>query len=531
MDSRAGAVLHGLIAFFAATLVVALVLPAGASATAFSGAASDATGDGPSPALDITRTEARYDNQQGRVDFTVRLGAAPAGSLQVTTALGRSESDGSCGAPMILLGAFLPDGPNVWLLERDGSSPAEEQDEATFEVSGETMSLAASDPRLKGLEPNCAVAVLSDPDNTATVYDETDSYPVGPPPPKPRLAAKVSKIGPLNRKTSKLVSVRVANKGKAAAHKVVVRAKIRGAASLTPSVRKLGAIRPGKAATGRFRVRVSARGKGKVSISIKVTGHKVKASASTSFRIKVPKPRPSHPSHPPSSRGLAGKIFWGFESYRFDRSPDLVFLHFTNRKFVRWSTPAANLKPCGQVTAKVKRGKMQPGCLRYSYDRRSGKVRIGNVRGTYRAGKLKLKMDDHVWPSDGSSWSLGLLAKPGTRFRTDLVNRGYFGACGVTPYCSTWAEYLLMTKDGRFGRTKSSVITGGTPGVDFVAISKLGPDEKGRYKVLRGGRIRFNYASGKKKTETLIILTNKRGRPDPVHEGLILDDLWFYEED
>jgi len=520
-----------LIALFAATLVVAFALPAAASATTFSGAASDPSGDGPSPGQDITRTEARYDDQQGSVSFTVRLGAAPAGSLQVTTALGRTASDGSCGAPMILLGAFLPDGSTIWLLERDGSSPAEEQDEATRQVSDKTLTLKASDPRLKGLKPNCAVAVLSDPDSAATVYDETASFPVKPPPPKPRLAAKMGKVGPLKRRATKLISVRVANKGKAAARKVVVRAKVRGAASLTPRVKKLGTIKPGKSATARFRIRVSARGKGKVSISAKVTGRKVKAGAATSFRIKVPKPKPSHPTHPRSSGSLAGKIYWGFESYRYDRSPDLVFLHFTNRKFVRWSTPAADLKPCGRVTAKVKDGDMQPGCLRYSYDRRSGKVRIGNVRGTYRGGKLKLKMDDDIWPSDGSSWYLGLMAKPGTRFQTDLINRGYYGACGITPYCSTWSEYLLMTKDGRFGRTKSSLTTGGTPGGVYVAISNLGPNEKGRYKVLRGGRIRFNYASGKKKTETLIVQTNKRGRPDPVHEGLILDDLWFYEED
>jgi hypothetical protein len=529
VESRAGAVLHGFIAFVATTLVVALALPAAASATTFSGASSDPSGDGPSSGLDITRTEVSYDSGQGSANFTVRLAAAPAGNPQVTTALGRTASAGSCGAPMILAGAFLPDGQTIWLLEQAGASPAEEQDEGTRSISGSTLTLKASDPRLKGLDPNCAVAVLSDPDDTATIYDETASYAVKPPPPKPRLTANIGSIGSLKRKASKLVSVRVSNQGQAAARKVVVRAKIRGAASLRPQVRKLGTIRAGKTGTARFRIKVSARGKGKVSIAARVTGRKVKASASTSFRIELPKP--SHPTHPVSNGSLAGKIYWGFESYRFDHSADLVFLHFTNGKFVRWSTPGSNLKPCRKITAKVKDGEMQPGCLRYSYDRRSGRVQIGNVRGTYRGGKLKLKMDDDVWPSDGSTWYLGLLARPGTRFGVDLINRGYSGACGITPYCSTWSEFLLMTRDGRFGRTESWLTTGGTPGGVFVAISNLGPDEKGRYKVLRGGRIRFNYASGKKTTENLIVQTDKRGRPDPVHEGLLVGDTWFYQED
>jgi hypothetical protein len=514
---------------FATTLVVAVALPAAASATIFSGVTADPAGDGPSPSLDITRTEVRYDSRQGSADFTIRLAAPPAGNLQVSTGLGRTASDGSCGAPMILAGAFLPDGQTIWLLDQDGVSPPEEQDEGTRSISGSTLTVKASDPRLGGLEPNCALAVLSNPDDTTVVYDESASYAVKPPPPKPRLTAKISSVGSLRRKASKLVSVRVSNKGQAAARKVVVRAKIRGAASLRPRVRKLGTIRAGKTGVARFRIRVSARGKGKVSIAARVTGRKVKAAASTSFRIKVPKR--SHPTHPVSNGSLAGKIYWGFESYRFDHSADLVFLHFTNGKFVRWSTPGSNLKPCARVTAKVKDGEMQPGCLRYSYDRRSGKVRIGNVRGTYRGGKLKLKMDDDIWPSDGGTWFLGLLAKPSTRFGVDLINRGYSGACGITPYCSTWSEFLLMTRDGRFGRTESWLTTGGTPGGVFVAISNLGPDEKGHYKILRGGRIRFNYASGRKTTENLIVQTDKRGRPDPVHEGLLVGDLWFYEED
>jgi hypothetical protein len=246
------------------------------------------------------------------------------------------------------------------------------------------------------------------------------------------------------------------------------------------------------------------------------------------MRVVVPKPPP-----PPSKGGLSGRIFWGFESYRFDRSSEIVFLHFVNRKFVRWGMPEGGLVNCRRVTAKVKDGDMQPGCLRYSYSPSSGRVRIGKVKGTFRGGELKLNMKADIWPTDGDVWYPGLTAKAGSRFKLKLINRGFYGACGITPYCTTWKENLTMTRDGRFGRQDSSLSTGGGigTGLPFVAISQLGPNQKGRYRVLSGGRIRFNYASGKKVTETLIVQTDKKGRPDPAREGVLLNDTWFYKSD
>ncbi len=509
----------------AATLAAFFALSAIASATVYSGSTHDASGDGPSGGQDITGVEASYDSVDGLVEFRVSLAAAPTGNFQVTTALGRL-SGGQCNAPLVILGTILPDGAAIWLLDRDGTNPAEEQDQATRSVSGQVVTLKAGDSRLRGLQPDCAVTILSDPDDTATIYDEVGTFAVKPPPPKPQLSAKVSRIGGLKRGATKPVKVTVKNVGKAAARGVVVKAKVKGTAGLSPRTRKLGSIPAGKSKTARFRVKVSRRGKGTVTISARATGRKVKAAASTSFRVKVPQPPP-----PPSTGGLAGNIFWGFENYQYDRSSDVVFLDFTSRNLVRWGIPKHGLTNCRRPTAKIKDGEMQPGCLRYSYNKRSGAVRIGKVRGTFKRGKLKLKMDSDVWSTDGKSWYGAVVPKRGARFKTSLINRGYYGACGITPYCSTWSEYLILTRDGRFGRTKSSLTTGGYPGGFFTAISSLGPDEKGSYKVMAGGRIRFNYADGHKTTETLVVQTDKRGRPDPVKEGLLVGDLWFYKDE
>lgn len=529
MGISAGADFHGKISRatlgFVAAFCAFFAFVGTASATIYSGAKSDPSGDGPAAGQDVIDGKARYDSARGALDFEVRLKAPPEGDLQITTGIGRLTDSGSCRSPLIALGTFFPSGSTVWILETDGSSPAEHDGGGTRTVSGSTVSLKAVDSRLKGLRPNCADVILSDPADPDVVYDQVNTFPVKPPPPRPRLKVKAGKISSLKRGAARTISFRVRNTGNAIARNVVVRAAAKGMAGLKPRLRKLGSIRAGKTKVARFRLKVNRRGKGKVKVTARVSGKQVKAGAATSFRIKVPQPPP-----PPATGGLAGKMFWAFEDYRWDRSPDLVFLHFTSRRLVRWGMPKGGLKACRGVTAKMKDGEMQPGCLRYSFNRKTGRIQIGKVRGTFRAGKLKLKMNDDVWSTSGGVWYRGLAARPGTRFRTKLINRGFFGACGITPYCSTWSRNVQLTRDGRFGRQSSSITTGGTPGVNFIAFSKLGPDEKGRYRVLPGSRIRFSFASGRKLTETLVIQTNNRGRPDPVREGLLLDGEWYYRE-
>lgn len=500
-----------------------MLLPVSASATVFSGSKADPAGDGPSPDRDVTRARVTYDDQSGKFEFAVRLAAAPSAGMQVTAGVGRRNANG-CGTPLLVLATVIPGDTTIWLIEENGANPAEHQDYATRTVSGQVLKMTATDPRLKGYKPDCAEAILSDPANSSNLFDHVTTFGVKPPPPRPRIKVKFGKVGSMLRGSSRTVKVRVTNQGTATARKVTLRMKGAGAVKIRPGMRKLGSIRPGKTRVAGFRIQ--ARGKGRAKLTARAKGKKTSARASTAFKITRPAPPP-----PPATGGLAGEIFWGFESYNYYRSQELVFLHFTSRKFVRWGIPKGGLKSCGRVTAKMKDGEMQPGCLRYSYNKRNGQVRIGKVRGTFRGGKLKLKMNDGVWTTKGEVWYRGLTARPGARFHTMLINRGYTG-CGVNPYCTTWKENLTLTRNGKFGRQDSSLSTGGGigTGLPFVGISQLGPNERGRYKVLRGGKIRFNFADGKKVTETLVVQTDKRGRPDPVREGLLVDDVWFYKD-
>lgn len=509
-------------------IFVLLLLPASASATLFSGSGTDPSGDGPSPGQDMVQASATYDNSSGSIDFRVQLAAPPADSVQVTAAFGNRSPSGTCSVPLLVIGTLFSSGVSRWLIEEDGTEPVEAEGDADRSVSGNQVRMTATDSQLKGFTPDCAEALLSDPADSTVMHDGMDAFAIRPPPPRPRLRASAGPAGKVKRGASRVVRVRVTNTGKAAATKVTVKARVKGTASLKPRVRKLGRIPAGKSRTARFTVKVNRRGKGRIKVSANVTGRQVKTQAATSFTVRVPKPPPK----PSPKGGLSGKIFWAFESNRWDRSPDLVGLHFTNGRFVRWGIPQRSLPGCRKVTAKVKKGEMQPGCLRYSYNRRNGKVRIGNVTGSYRNGKLRLKMKQEVWSTTGKTWFPGLPARPGSRFRTTLINRGYYGLCGISPFCRTWMEHLTLTRNGRFGREDSSLSTGGGigTGLPFVAVGRYSPKNRGRYTVLPGNRIRFKYASGKTVIESLIVQTNKRGRPDPVREGLIVGGTWFYKE-
>ncbi|MBN8866413.1 MAG: hypothetical protein J0H98_02565 [Solirubrobacterales bacterium] len=501
-------------------------MPSMASAFDHVGGSADRSGDGPDAGRDLTRVQVSYDSRTGRFEAGIQFAGTPSSGQQIAVGMGRRDQSGACSAPMLILGTVLYDDFSVWLREENGTTPAEASGDAFRTIDGSRVDLKATASAMSGLRPNCAEAVASDASNTSVIYDAIDAFAVKAPPKKPRLRVSFSGTGAVKRGASRTVRVKVRNVGDAAAKKVRFSLKARGKGTASPRAKRLGRIAPGKSRTVRVRVRASSRAKGKITLKARAASPGASAKATAVIQILVPQPPP-----PPSKGGLAGKIFWGFTAYRYDQSPDIVFLHFTNSRFVRWGIPPHGLVRCGRVTAKVKDGEMEPGCLRYSYNRRTGKVKIGKEHGTYRNGHLKLSMDDDLWQTDGESWYPGLVAKPGTRFKTQLINRGYYGSCGITPYCTTWAENLTLTRDGRFGRQESSLSTGGGIGLPFVAISRLGPDEKGHYQVLRNGKIRFRYASGKVGVETLIVQTDKRGRPDPVKEGLLVGDTWFYRED
>ncbi len=524
---------------FGATLLVgllatvaALAIGAGSSsATVYSGSAADPAGDGPVSSRDISAAQTSYDSETGEFSVTTTF-AAPPGELftQITGALGRLNDSGECAVvPLAALGTFLPDGDAVWIREDDGPLPPEADGPADRTIEATRVTLTTTTSELADLPVNCSAVLLTDPDDPDLVFDRTESFAVEPPPKKPRLSASIGGArGSVKRGSSHKVKVRVRNSGDAGASRVKVRLSANGPARAKPASRGLKSIGPGRSKTATFSLKVKPRAKGKIKLRAKVTGKGVKASASKSVRVKVKKPKPG-----PTGRGLAGKLFWNFETYQYDRSADILGLYFANSRFVHWGMPEGGLKNCSKVTAKKDEdGDLQPGCLRYSFDPKTGAVRIGENKGTYRNGTLKLKLEADGWTEAAvGTWYGSAFAKPGARFKLTLKNASFFGLCGITFYCSTSQEFVTLTRDGRFGRTSTSLITSGGGSIPFVAVGSFPPEDRGTYRVLSRGRIRFSYDDGKTKTETLTIQVNKRGKPDAANEGILLDEAWFYKDE
>lgn len=513
-------------------LALALAFPVPAAAANHTGKVTDPSGDGPEPARDLVSAEVSYDPATGAFQYTLETAGPPdpTETAQFTGAIGRYGEGGTCTAPAALLATVLPGSISRWMRDDDGQVPAEHDGEADRRVEGNRIVLSGTDQAMKGITATCAVAIVADAATGTVTWDQTDVFPVREVK-VARLQAKLQGVrAKVRRGGSVKAKVRISNPGNATARGVRLKIGLKGRGTVRPKARKLGAIGPGKARTVAFRVSTNRRSKGALRLTARASAGNAKAAAAGG-RIKVQVPRRKRPA-PSNPGGLAGKLFWGFESYQWDRSSDVFGLHFVNRKFVHLGMPKGGLATCGRATAKVKDGKLTAGCVRYSYNARTGKVRIGSSAGTYRKGKLKLKLKgrESDWAISTDTWYGTALPKAGAKLNVKLINRGYQGLCGLTPFCTTWQENLTLKKNGQFGRQKSSLSTSGGPGLPFVAIHQLGPDERGRYQVLSRSRIRFRYASGKVQTQTIAIQLNKRGPPDAAREGVILDDTWFYRE-
>jgi prepilin-type processing-associated H-X9-DG protein len=71
----------------------------------------------------------------------------------------------------------------------------------------------------------------------------------------------------------------------------------------------------------------------------------------------------------------------------------------------------------------------------------------------------------------------------------------------------------------------------GDPGSGpFTAVGSYPADQHGTYEIQANGRIHLAFADGSVKDKTIAVLTDTSGNPDPVREGLMLDEDNFYVE-
>jgi len=208
---------------------------------------------------------------------------------------------------------------------------------------------------------------------------------------------------------------------------------------------------------------------------------------------------------------LAHEYFWGWRSQLY-QGWDNHGLYFVDKRWAYVGFPGKSLpKHC---SAKQKK------CERYSYSPRTGKLRIGKKKG--KASSISVTYD-------GMTFYRLAVPKKGKKLAVDLIHRDFSG-CNMLPYCSTWTNYLTLDKKGRFTLSSSSLSSFGTPWTTETWVSKVPPDERGRYRILSRGRIELQYASGKKVVQPIGIELDVREKPSPRYEGVVIGDTNYYDE-
>lgn len=308
----------------------------------------------------------------------------------------------------------------------------------------------------------------------------------------------VDRVG-VNVKKWKTVRVRVDNDGDATAQNVKVKIAGKGV-KVSPKTVAFGSIKPGKSKTKKVKVRISSS-KTRTAVLRATASGGAKASGKITLLANKKTTKP---------RSLSGKLFWGADS-SLDQAWMNRAVWFVDKK---WAYTKIAQKGRPKCSAKVK------GCVRYTYSPRTGKVKVGKLKGTVNSkslvlteGKKKKRYEPIAIP------------KKGTKLAVDLHHQGSTGcAYGYMKRCYTYTWYLKMSKDGKFSEASKSLTSGGPHDI-FLGANK---DERGRYRVLSKGRLELRYDSGKREIKTLGIFLDPREKPSPKYDGLLVTGTKYY---
>jgi alpha-galactosidase-like protein len=526
------------------TAILGLLVSAPAAAADVLTAEVDAeSGDQAVAGRDITGLSVRYDTA-GRISATVSLRGAPsAGDPTLVIVHMGTISGTTCAPPAAVVGTPLAAAePAVWAFD-GGEGPA------TKAINASTVALEAAAPALANLAQRCVWAQTTDgvarldetsgwgelapapppdpgPAPPAPQPQPQPSPPSSPPvQPEPKRVAKLAVAGltkTVKRNRATRLKLRVSNTGSAPARDVrLALGRARGATA-KPRTARWRRLAAGKSVTATVRVKLTRRARRTTRIAVRVRARgNVRATGAIKLAIAGKKRKPARP---PAVKGaLVGRHFWGFRS-RPDYAWENHGVYFVDDRWAYEGLPKGGLPRCTSVTEELDdKGKpIGDGCRRYTYDRVSGALTVGDLTGTYKDGKLTLdeiEMRELTTP------------KPGTRYELKLDHRGFSGFCGLITGCTTWQETLGLLPDGQFVRTSRTVSTIGGSGTPFVGLINYPPSERGTYEIQSRGRIRLAFADGTIRVETIGIQRNEQGKPDPVNTGLLLDDTNFYPED
>lgn len=510
-----------------------------ASATVWRAVADDGVDAGLAAGRDIVRAELAYDDVAGTTSTTITLRGAPSGDRSFALILGRKNGAGACGTPALALVRVVRSSGSggSWKLVDGGGNAVASGSDVTLQEDGTSVRMSAAAPAFVGGAFDCAeVQTIDAPEGgTATLRDAVGfsaltadpppappaPEPPAPPAPKPPAPKKVPVLRvtatglpkAVVRNRSYRVKVRVSNVGTATAKRLKLTVSKASGVRLTPSRASWKRLAAGKTVTRRITLRATT--KRARTVRLRVTGSG-RLAATSSLRVtpKTVKRKPSKPK--PSAAPLAGRYFWGFRSAT-DRGWDNYAVLFVDDRWAYVGFPKEGIPTC---TTAVSEG---DGCRRYTLDRKSGALKVGELEGTWKDGA------SGGLTFDGLRMSELAFAKPGARYSLSLQHKDFSGQCGFITGCTTWSSSFALNAEGHFVSSGSTVSSMGGSGTPYVWSGAFPPDETGSYEILSRGRIRLSYLSGKVEVFTLGLELDKQGRPAPETEGLLLGSTNYYD--
>src|SRR5688572_8039211 len=160
-----------LIALLTLTIGLGLTSSASANFVALGIDPADDSAD-PSPGRDIVKVGLSYDRRTGHLKGGVMLRGAPTGAAPANLTLfaGRRTATGCNGYPAIGFGTQTDMRGADWVLLRSAAAqPISGRATKTYDGAAEEYEATAA--QLRGKRPNCVIAQLNEPGNSAGVYD------------------------------------------------------------------------------------------------------------------------------------------------------------------------------------------------------------------------------------------------------------------------------------------------------------------------------------------------------------------------
>lgn len=261
---------------------------------AFIAETTDPAGDSTSshPGRDLRGAGIGFDQKTGFMVGVIALRGSPGdgGGSFLTIYAGMRTATGCNGYPAGGFGAMTDGWDAIWVRHnRPGQTAHGEADKSGYMSDVQTFEVRTR--QLAGRKWNCLAATLTDPDNPDVVYDRIGTVGFRGLPSLRMNIQKVRRAVPVNR--ARRIKVIVANPGDAPLRGATVRFAGDRGVKVSPRLRRLGVVRPGKRRAVFVRVRPRKAAGTSADLKATVRAGKLVARSTRTFKVKQPRRKSS----------------------------------------------------------------------------------------------------------------------------------------------------------------------------------------------------------------------------------------------